>query len=334
MQGRLENDKKAWTNINNILKDMPDFVSEWYINLKASRRTSASCLDYIRKARGFLSYINEDVKEVKPEDITLQACESYMICCQTKKQRNGLIVYTSDSYQLTVWCALNNFLKFMYNRNYIKCNFMEYINRPVNKDLNRINNERILLTQRDFNKILNAAKNGNDFMNGIFNNRDVLIILLFMTTGMRKTALSEINISDINMENKTLQIVDKGNKTHMYYLNEQTIDYLNKWLIDRQKLLQDKKLDALFINRNKVRIAPHGIWDIVTKYTEIGIGKKLSPHKLRAGFCSILYNKTHDIEFVRRVIGHSNIQTTQRYINTGGEERQKASKIMDDILNF
>ena len=45
-----------------------------------------------------------------------------------------------------------------------------------------------------------------------------------------------------------------------------------------------------------------------------GLGYKISPHSLRTAFCTILYKKTGDIEFVRRAVGHSSIETTQRYI--------------------
>ena len=331
MQGRLENEMRLQKTTDEIMKTMPTFVEEWYINMKASKKTASSCQDYVRKIRKFLEYVSDDIKNMNPEEITLQACESYMIMCQTKTNQNGLIVYTSDSYQQTVWCALNSFLSFLVKRHYVTRNHMEDIERPKNRDLNRINNERILLTQRDFQKILQCAKEDNSFMNGVFNNRDVLIILLFMTTGMRKTALSEINLSDINFAEHTLTVIDKGNKMHVYILSEQVLEYLRSWLKDREKL--NPTSEALLINRYGTRMLPKGIYDVVKKNCKEALGQELSPHKLRSGFCSILYNKTHDVEFVRRVVGHANISTTQRYIKTDDKEKEKAVKIMGDILN-
>lgn len=331
MQGRLENEMRLQKTTDEIMKTMPKFAEEWYTNMKASKKTASSIQDYSRKIRKFLEYISDDIKNMSPDEITLQACESYMIMCQTKTKTNGLVVYTSDSYQYSVWCALNSLLKFLKKRNYISYNFMEDIDRPKNQDLDRVNNERVLLTQRDFQKILRNAKEDKTFMNGKFNNRDVLIILLFMTTGMRKTALSEINLSDINFMEGTLTVIDKGNKMHVYSLSDQVIEYLNKWLIDRTSF--NAQSDALLINRYGTRMLPKGIYDVVKKNCKEALGKELSPHKLRSGFCSILYNKTHDVEFVRRVVGHSNIQTTQRYIKTDDKEKEKAVQIMGDILN-
>ena len=330
MQGRLENEIRLQGTTDNIIKCMPNFVNEWYNNMKASRKTASSCQDYARKIKRFLKYINVNTEDIETDDITLQICESYLISCQTKTNNDGLIVYTSDSYQQTVWCAMNSLLKFLSKRNYIDHNFMEDIDKPKNRDLNRINNERILLTQNDFQNILRCTKNGSTFMNGILNNRDVLIVLLFMTTGMRKTAMSEIDVDDINLKEKTLTVIDKGNKTHIYSLNEQTLEYLFLWKNDRKKL--NPKSNALFINRNGTRMLPVGIYDVVKKNCKEALGKSLSPHKLRSGFCSILYDQTHDIEFVRRVVGHSNIQTTQRYIKTDGTEKRQAVEIMENIL--
>ena len=68
------------------------------------------------------------------------------------------------------------------------------------------------------------------------------------------------------------------------------------------------------------------------KYTKKALGKAMSPNKLRAGFCSILYDETHDIEFVRKVVGHAKIETTQRYIATKGSEKKNAAAIMDKLL--
>lgn len=338
MQGRIENELKIEKHINELLSDMPAYVKEWYINLKASKKTMASCENYITKIKNFLNYLNPNVKDVSPCDITIDKVELYFISIQTKMDKNGEPVHTSDSYQQTVWFALNNFFTFLKKRNYISENFMESIDKPKNKDLNRIQEERILLTQKDFNKIIRATKKGagthraKAFQDKL-KNRDMLIMLLFMTTGMRKTALSEINIQDINLDTYTLKIVDKGNKTHYYPLGEIVQDYLDLWLIDREDFVENDN-DALFITTKGDRLTSSSISKLVEKYCEEGLGYKISPHKLRSGFCSILYNKTHDVEFVRRTVGHSNIATTQRYIKTDGDEKERAVKIISDSLRI
>lgn len=342
MQGRIESELKKQKTIDRLLSGLPKYVTEWYFNLKASQVTPSSCSDYISKISKFLTYINPNPLLVSPDDITINVIEQYFISMQTRTLKNGNITYTSDSYKQGIWCALNNFLSFMNNRGYINKNYMTEINKPKNKDLERINDNRILLTKKDFNKILYAAQHGAGsyrarlIQRRHFRNRDTLIILLFMTTGMRKTAMSEINIDDIDAVSKTLTVIDKGNKRHNYVLNDNVLEYLNLWMTDRENILKTSgsKSDALLLNTRGERLTGYGISQLVEKYCEDALGKKISPHKLRSGFCSILYSKTHDAEFVRRAVGHSNISTTQRYIRTNNKEKEIASNIMNDLLNI
>ena len=155
-----------------------------------------------------------------------------------------------------------------------------------------------------------------------------------MTTGMRKTALTEIDINDIDLDRCKLSIIDKGKKYHIYSLSDDIMEYIKKWLLDRENIKGHEKTDALFISEKGDRLTGNAIVKIVEKYSKAGLGYSISPHKLRAGFCSILYDKKHDIEFVRKVVGHANIRTTQRYIVTDNTERKEAVDIMSDLLKM
>lgn len=339
MQGRLENELKDNKKINELLSDMPEFVNEWYLNFKAGDKTSKSCLFFLRTIRLYLASINPILSEIKITDVNRTTITEFFISVKTKTDNEGNITYTSDSYRQSVWCIMNSLCKFLYKSHYIPENYMDLIAKPKNKDLARIDESRILLNENEFNKILKAVKNGvgsdrakahQDKMR----NRDLLILMLFMTTGMRKTALSEINISDINFETKTLTVVDKGNKTHFYELSDEIINLINKWLVDRKIILDFSNTDALFVSSQKSRLSSNAIYMLVTKYCDEGLGYHISPHKLRAGFCSILYKKTGNIEFVRRTVGHTNIATTQRYIQTEKKEKKQAMEIMSGILKL
>ena len=71
MQGRLENELKKEQAILTKLQTMPDYVSEWYYNLKASQRTATTLRDYVNKIHNFLFFINPNVSEAKIKDINL-----------------------------------------------------------------------------------------------------------------------------------------------------------------------------------------------------------------------------------------------------------------------
>lgn len=318
MSARLEDEQKKEAKIEEKLKTMPDFVTDWYYNLKASDITASSRRDMVNKINRFLKSIDSDVKNVKLSDITKLKVNIYM----------GSINDKSDSYRQTVWSCLNNFFNyFVYEGAYEK-NYMATISKGKNHDLKRINKHRVLLTEDDFNKILIGVENDT----GKTKIRDKAIFLVLMTTGMRETALTEIDISDIDKDKKTLEIIDKGDIEHVYSLNEMTCEALQNWIKDRNSWKHSKDTDALFLSDQGNRLSVRGLDKLVRTRTQRFLGKELSPHKIRAGFCSILYNKTHDVAFVSKAVGHSNPTVTMRYIVTDNSEREKSAKIFNNIL--
>ena len=323
--GRLESEIKIQKQTEKKIKTMPDYIYDWYINLKASRKTAATCYDFIYKAYNFLHFIDSDVKNVKTSDITEKNTTEYFLSIQIKNDNDKPSV-TSDSYQRGVWSCLNNLMEYLLNRNMIERNYIKLIQKPKNNDLDRINQHRTLLTENDFKKILNAI---NCDINA---DRNRAMLSIFMTTGMRKTALANIMMDDIDFNTNTLSVIDKGSKRHEYVLNETTQLAINKWLDIRNEYVKDVNDNHLFLSRRGGVMGAKTITEVVQKYTKIALGKPLSPHKLRSGYCSILYGKTHDTEFVRRAVGHSDISTTQRYIVTKGDEKKKASEIMASIF--
>lgn len=339
MTGRLENQEKIYRQINNVLATLPKYVEEWYLLLRASNKTAATCQTYIRTVRQFLLSIDENLN-VEPEQITQDVVVKYFISIQTKEV-DGQTVQTSDSYRCGIHSCLTSFFKFMFRTGKISANYMDMIDRPKNQDLERINEHRQLLTKDDFQDIINTVKEGIPYqkyegVRGMLRERDLSVMLLLMFTGIRRTALVNINVEDVNLILHTLVVIDKGEKRRTCSLANEVVDVLNVWLQDREQILKmlGKESDALFINYNGDRMSSNNIERMVKRYTKHAIGTPISPHKLRAGFCSILYNETHDLEFVRRAVGHSDISTTQRYVVTDNQESLRANQIMEGKLDI
>lgn len=335
MNGRVENDMKIFHQIENNLEQYPDFVISWYYYLKANNQSATTCRDFVNKITRFLEYVNSNIKEITPKDFNEDLIAYYLIKVQNKDDGTE----TSISYRQCIWSCLNNFFKFLYKRKLIEYNYFEAsgIERPKGNDLKRINRNRVLLTKDDFQEILKVIDSGvgSNKAKGYqrtFRNRDKAIFLIFMTTGMRKTALEEINVRDIDLEKHTLDIIDKGHKSFTYYLSDEVIKVINRWLIDRYFILGEEDDGALFISKERKRMCGNSIAKLVDKYSSVALGYHISPHKLRSGLCSILYEEKHDLEYVRRVIGHSNITTTQRYVVTDNTEREEAASIISNIL--
>lgn len=337
MNGRMESEEKKFRVVDNKLKDYPPYVSTWYLNLRASDCSAKTCYDYVSKVGKYLASINENIAKVQIKDLTYPTVSRYYISIKTKRDAEGNLMATSDSYQQTVWCCLNNFFRFLKSQHLIEENPMEMIKKPKNKDLDRINENRIRLDKDNFREILKAVDGGAGSHSARLHQekmkeRDLAIMLIFMTTGIRVSALLNINIGDVDLDDGTLSVIDKGAKWRKCKLTDDTVRHIKNWLRVRDQFLNGNETDSLFLSYQGNRMCSQAVTKLVDKYCEEALGFHVSPHKLRSGFCSIMYKETKDIEKVRRMVGHSDISTTQRYIVTDGSERDEAAQIMTEIL--
>lgn len=329
LEGRLENELKIDKTIQNVLKEAPKYVVKWNDYLELSETTAASRLDMIRKVLRFLKSINSSTKTVKVSEITESAVVNYFKTIKTKQGKDGNIVKTSDSYRQSTYSVISVFFDYLESNKLIKKNYLRGVKRPKNNDLVRINANRKLLTGEDFKAILDVVlRNEKPFIKI----RDYAIMQIFMNTGIRKTSLCSINISDIDFDKGELIVVDKGDKTFVYALPSAVIEAIEKWLSIRNIYLFREATDALFLSQEGHRISIGAVMKLVKKYTKEALGKELSPHKIRSGYCSILYSINPSVEFVQKAVGHSNIQTTQRYIVTDGKEQKFASELIASVL--
>ena len=209
---------------------------------------------------------------------------------------------------------------------------MDCIDRPSGKDVV----DRVKLDSFDIRFLLEGVEGGagNIRAKGVqkpWMTRDKAILVLLAMTGMRRTALTEINMDDLDFYKGTITVIDKRHKTHVYKMNETIRVALEDWIAVREEKLNGIRTDALFISNRRSRLHENNVDTIVKKYSYESLGYEISPHKLRAAFCTILYDRTRDIEFVRRAVGHSNIETTQRYIVDDDTARDEAADIMGKI---
>ena len=333
MNGRLEHSIRTGNNIQNMLQSMPVYVTEYYYSIVASTEPK-TCEDYLRKIRKFLLFINNDIKHINPSDITDTDIGRYMQSIQIKLV-DGKQTPTSFSYQKCVWTALNNFFQYLHNKSYVAKNPMLIVNRPNKND----EVKHYVLGIADMNKIIASIESGAGSKYAKARQkhwveRDIAIFKLFLCTGIRNTALSEINLSDIDFTENTIKIIDKRNKKHEYYMQNKLRESLQRWITQRNVIMGDStQNDALFISLQKKRISEKAISNIIGKYSEEVLGYKISPHKLRAVFGATYYEASNgDIKATMEAMGHTSITTTQRYINHKNNARLESSVILDNLI--
>lgn len=332
MQGRLENKIKRERVIENLLIDMPQYVTEYYYNLSSSRESS-SCLEYIRKIRRFLLFLSTDMEAIIIREVNEVDVSRFLKKIETK-EKNGNIEMTSFSTWKQYHTTLNSFFRYLYKRGYVDSNPVEGIERIRKND--KVQHD--FLSAKDLKEIMRAVDCGAGNRRSMnrqkeWRSRDKAIMLTFITTGMRETALCEIDINRIDFARKTIVVTDKENKDNSYTMTPELISAYYDWLEDREEKLDGKSCDALFISNRRERITSRTVIDLVRKYTFEGIGKEVSPHRLRAAYGNILLQETGDIYFVSKAMKHANVQTTEIYIqNNEKDVNDRVANIMNKIF--
>lgn len=329
MKGRLEHSLRTKKTIEKLLAELPESVSDFYYNIQISREPM-TCLEYIRKIKAFLEYANCDVTEIDDKIV-----DRYFEKISFKVNDEGEVIgETSFAYKKSVWTVLNLFFRYLVKKNIMGTNPIEDTNRPRQKD--KI--DRRFLTMEDLNRILNTVIRGAGSHKAIakqkdWMERDFLIMFMFMNTGMRKTALSEINIEDISFNEGRLNVIDKRNKEQEYIITEEMEHIINQWLKKRELLLAGEKNDALFISSYRQRMSERAIYNLVKKYSQEALGYAISPHKLRAAFVSLYYEASGgDIKATCEAVGHADVSTTSIYITKRNNSREGAQRFMSKGL--
>lgn len=329
MNGREQLDNKRYQNCQYRLQFLPKYVEEWFTHLRASGKTASTCDIMLGKISSFLGFINRmDAREVKPEQITADVVERYLVDIK-ETVKKGKIVKTSNAHQQATWSCLKNFLQFMYKRGYIPENYI------VNQDIKCTNKRDIVdrpyLTGEDFKKIIETTSKEKEWDD--IRNRDVAILMIFMNTGIRLSALCSIDVEDIDFENGYLSVMEKGEKVRKCKLNNKTMSAINDWMSVRPYKLKCEWDSALFVSSHGFRINPTSCREAIKKRCKEA-GYELTPHMLRGGYITILQEATGDINFVCDAVGHSSINTTKRYVRNNGKESEVAADIISKAINF
>lgn len=224
--------------------------------------------------------------------------------------------------------SIRSFFKFLQKREFIDKN----PTLTLESSKTRTTAEPIYMKIKEAKKYINTIKEA-DLLN---KKRDLAIVKLFLYAGLRVSELVELNLEDINYEDKSIKFYGKGNKERYVPLHSDTIEAIKDYLPERNKIetKNDDAQKALFLSTRGNRISARSIQLFVKKYAKMaGIknASKITPHKLRHTFATILYHNTKDIKVLQELLGHSNISTTQIYTHTDQKQKKEA---IDELPEF
>jgi len=152
--------------------------------------------------------------------------------------------------------------------------------------------------------------------------RDLAIIELLYSSGLRVSEIAKIKILDIDRQEGLVKVSGKGNKERIVPFGSKAGEAILKYLERRSEL--KPKDDYFFLNNRGTGITARSIERIVKKYGLLsGISKKISPHALRHTFATHLLGSGADLRSIQELLGHSSLSTTQKYTHTSIEQLMK-----------
>jgi len=293
-----------------ISDKIPDFDAFLNVERNLAERTRN---EYRQELRKFVEYlIRANGTEPPIAKIETQNIRHYLHYLQLEHE------YKASSIARTI-VSLRTFFKFCVQENCVKVNPLDIISNPkLPKKL------PIYLISSELQKLLTTPDQTE--LSGI---RDATIITLLAFTGIRLKELVSANLTDIDFERNTIKVFGKGSKERLVPLNKIVLTSLRTYL-DRRPISDST---AIFLNKFGTRLSGRSIETIVKKYVlKSGINKsKISPHKLRHTFATLLHMNEVDILEIQKLLGHASITSTQIYTHTNPDKLKQAVEKLDNL---
>jgi integrase/recombinase XerD len=282
--------------MDKILHNFTEYLGE---DKKLSENTLQS---YKRDIEQYLLYL----KRVLNQDIKDTNNESIISFIDHQKELGK----ASSTISRNI-VSLKKFYKYVYVKKIVDFNHSLFIESPkIEKKIPQI------LTKNEVEKLLAQPKCDNN--KGY---RDKTMLEIMYTSGVRVSELIELNVDNIDFKKGLLKCL--GNRKERFIkldkdLTDMLKDYIEK---TRNKLVGTKKENALFVNLYGKRLTRQGFWKIMKKYkVDADIKKDLTPHTLRHSIAAHMLESGKDLEYIKDLLGHSDISSTQVYVKIVNKE--------------
>ena len=167
-----------------------------------------------------------------------------------------------------------------------------------------------VLTSKEVELLLEQPKDVD--LKGI---RDKAMLEFAYATGMRVTEIISLDIDDVNL-NEGYVTCNSGKKQRTIPIGTMSLKALKEYIEEaRPVIIKDENEKALFVNTNGKRLTRQGFWKIIKYYKEQAhIAKDITPHVLRHSFATHLLQNGADLKSIQTMLGHSDISSTQVYV--------------------
>lgn len=336
LNGRMELEEKYINRIERLLLNEPDYMDSFNVFMIADDKTAKTRLNYINNVVRFIHYLKDSGLPTETIDdigrLNVETIRKYIVDDDNHIiMKNGKI---SDSYKYIRYFSLNCFFKFLEDGDHISKNPMRKIKTPSNERMKK----KVYLDVDEVKEIEKNVSSGNTKRSRLYlsqwNERDEAIINLGFHKALRVSAIISINIDDINWEDKSLSVIEKGNKPRHVRLSDGTIKILQSWVQKRNEYVRENGVEspALFISNKSGRISQKTVGRILRAYAgDINKEKRIVPHTMRSSTGTNYYLKTGNARAVQQLLGQKSLAATQKYLDDTVQQRREIADAVEDL---
>lgn len=204
--------------------------------------------------------------------------------------------------------ALNSYFKYLLKNSIIVKNPMAKVVAP--KTGKRLPS---YVVEAEMPALLNAQKLKE---NTYVRHRDEMIVLMLYITGMRRSEIINLQVTDVNMSRKDIRVIGKGKKERIIPITVEVIQLIKQYLETRIEAFTENKIESnhLFLSVRGKKMDARALYEVVRQsMLHTNSSEKKSPHVLRHSFATHLLNNGADINAIKEILGHANLAATQVY---------------------
>ena len=287
-----------------MLKNLEHFVQVLKIEKNYSSNTIVSYLSDLKSFEKYLLKRKITFKQVADKSELVKKYFRYL-------SRSKI----SSSSIKRKFSSLSSYFSYLIDRRIIKRNPLNGVYTPkLAKKLPTV------LTVDEIKKIFKQSENTDNELLGL---RDRCIIELLYSCGLRVSELCELKINNIQFDSNVIRFFGKGNKERIIPLTFYAKEWIEKYLYQSRQILSNRKSSEqkyVFLSNNGKRLTRAAIWQSIKKYVNAaGITKTVSPHTFRHSFATHLVDGGANLIEIQKLLGHSDISTTEIYVHLSKE---------------
>lgn len=271
-----------------------DFIKYLQLEKKYSAHTVKA---YQGDLETFLEFANQQFDYTEIKSVNYSIIRSWIVALVEEGVSNRSINRKMSS--------LKTYFKFLLKTSQIDENPM-----VKHRSLKTSKKLQVPFSEKEITNVIELLEEEKDF-EGL---RNRLIVELFYATGIRRTELVNLKISDLSLGQGTIKVLGKRNKERIIPLIPSIVKSLQQYLDERERLNEIVDAQFLLLSKKGVKIYETLVYRIINSYFSKASEKvKKSPHILRHSFATHLLNEGADLNAVKELLGHASLASTQVY---------------------